>query len=125
MGNAPHAVARYRFPTRNRRSQFSRFVILTTVSAYVFLLGLALPSEAQTVTTVFSFNKSSGGNPDAVLLAQGRDGALYGTTAFGPTYFNGSVFRQLTGGANILLHEFDGSDGADITGLLHGKNEVR
>ena len=48
--------------------------VLALVGLYV---GMA---HTQTVTTVFNFSSVTGEYPDLVYLAQGRDGALYGTT---------------------------------------------
>ncbi len=83
-------------------------------------LALALPivfantSIGQTVANVLSFTGTTASeNPAHVVLAQGRDGKLYGTT-YGLTY--GSVFETTTLGGGGDLYAFDNSDGANPIG---------
>jgi uncharacterized repeat protein (TIGR03803 family) len=45
------------------------------------------------------------------VLAQGRDGNLYGTTANGGTSGAGTVFKVTPSGALTTIHNFSGSDG--------------
>jgi uncharacterized repeat protein (TIGR03803 family) len=56
-----------------------------------------------------------GGASDGMLsgsgLVVGRDGDLYGTTAFGGASGQGVVFRMTRAGVVTLLHSFSGADG--------------
>lgn len=69
-----------------------------------------------TVTTLNSFciqtNCTDGDNPWAKLV-QATDGNLYGTTAYGGTNNDGTVFKISHGGTLTVLHSFDGADGAN------------
>jgi uncharacterized repeat protein (TIGR03803 family) len=90
----------------------------------VFCVAAAIASPAQTLTTLFSFDRGSGINGYSPVgsLVQGIDGNFYGTTAFGgdsgcteyyETYSGcGTVFKITPGGTLTTLHSFDGSDGA-------------
>lgn len=72
----------------------------------------AIASSAQTVNTVHSFNGTDGQSPQVVVLRQGRDGLLYGTTYFGGINGLGTIFRQRTlGTGNVLLYNLSGPDG--------------
>jgi uncharacterized repeat protein (TIGR03803 family) len=95
------------------------------------LLGAgSVPTQAQVAppfTTLYSFggdNFTTGGGdgqgPQADLLV-GHDGALYGTTTYGP---NGTVFRITPSGAYTKLYEFAyENDGGNPSGsLVEDKN---
>ena len=75
-----------------------------------------------TLTTLYTFcsqaNCADGAAPLYEALAQGTDGNLYGTTAFGGAYStcinscgDGTLFEITTSGQQTVLHSFDGSDG--------------
>jgi hypothetical protein len=51
---------------------------------------IALP--AQTLTTQVNFDGSNGAGPDTMVLVQGTDGNLYGTTTTGGAHDYGTVF---------------------------------
>jgi len=75
-------------------------------------------------TTLCSFTGTTGAclgaNPEGALL-QGTDGYFYGTTRFGGTTGNGTVFKISSGGAYTVLHSFNSSDGAQpCCGLVTG-----
>jgi uncharacterized repeat protein (TIGR03803 family) len=60
----------------------------------------------------FTATGSDGGLPVGVL--QGTDGNFYGTTTFGGSGGNGTVFKVTAAGAETVLHSFAGaSDGAE------------
>jgi len=63
------------------------------------------------VKTIHSFNGADGEFPQTMVLTQGRDGRLYGTTEGNFSDDLGTVFKERTGGAVVVLHRFDGSDG--------------
>ena len=86
-----------------------------------------------TETVLHSFSGSDGANPHASVLI-GAGGVLYGTTYYGGTSSDGTVFMLTPpgtpGGAwmETVLHNFTGSDGAnphapviiDSNGVLYG-----
>jgi len=70
----------------------------------------AVPARAQKLTTIYSFNSTDGDGPNG--LAQGTDGNLYGTTAYGGANQScvfggcGTAFKITTGGALTTLYNF-------------------
>ncbi|MFZ0953174.1 MAG: choice-of-anchor tandem repeat GloVer-containing protein, partial [Candidatus Sulfotelmatobacter sp.] len=99
-------------------------LVKTACIVFVFCVAAAIASPAQTLTTLFSFDRGSSINGYSPVgsLVQGVDGNFYGTTAFGgdsgcteyyETYNGcGTVFKITPGGTLTTLHSFDGSDGA-------------
>jgi uncharacterized repeat protein (TIGR03803 family) len=82
-------------------------------SALVILLlsaGAAASADAQTLTTILSFDGADGSQPNGSLV-QGFDGNLYGTTMTGGVDGYGTVFQVTPAGTLATLHSFDGSDG--------------
>jgi uncharacterized repeat protein (TIGR03803 family) len=75
-------------------------------------------SPAGAVTTVYSFTGGGGGGHPAAGLMEGSDGNFYGTTAYGGTYDDGTVFRLTPDGALVSLVQFDGYDGANPQAAL-------
>jgi uncharacterized repeat protein (TIGR03803 family) len=75
-------------------------------------------SPAGAVTTVYSFTDGSDGGHPAAGLIEGSDGNFYGTTAYGGTYDDGTVFRLAPDGALVSLVQFDGYDGANPEAAL-------
>lgn len=90
---------------------------LTAITLTFLLTGS--DSQAQTFTSLFSFDSSDGANLRAPLI-QGQDGALYGTTGGGGANgVYGTIFRITTSGAQSVLYSFDGlPDGAYPTAAL-------
>jgi len=76
------------------------------------LTAATLSAHAQTYTDLFDFDGTRGSSPqDPQLLAQGQDGNLYGTTAYGGSNDLGVVFRMSPSGAISALYSFDGPHG--------------
>ena len=72
------------------------------------------------MAVLYSFNGPDGGNPSAALV-QGADGNFYGTTQYGGTYGEGTVFRMTTNGTLTTLLSFHYSNGAyPHAGLVQG-----
>ena len=77
------------------------------------------PTGTETILYAFTgnANPSSGpivGTPDGgspQSLIQGTDGNFYGTTLFGGTYDQGTVFQITPGGVETVIHVFSGSGG--------------
>ncbi len=89
-------------------------IAIAVVIALLTLLA-ARTAQAQTFTTIFSFNGSNGADPVAGLL-QGTDGNLYGITGSSSISY-GTVFKITPGGTETTLYTFctqtncpDGSD---------------
>jgi uncharacterized repeat protein (TIGR03803 family) len=76
-----------------------------------------------TLTTLYSFNSTDGGNPGAALI-QASDGNFYGTTSDDGTYDYGTVFKITPDGTLTTLHNFEGTatDGAGPGALLQARD---
>lgn len=97
---------------------------LGRIFTFTVLLGaVSLSSlQAQTYTALHFFSQSDGTNSAyPALLAQGRDGNLYGTTTGGNNCCvtpYGAVFKMTPSGSITILHTFNGTDGAVPLGGL-------
>jgi uncharacterized repeat protein (TIGR03803 family) len=85
--------------------------LLRAVSVAIFtLLALSTHSaDGQTTTTLYSFTGQPAEYPQYVMVAQGRDGQLYGTTTDGG--INGSIIKVSTSRIFTQLFSFDNTDG--------------
>ena len=74
-------------------------------------------------TNGFSYNNVTFGTPVSGLVF-GNDGSLYGTTMYGGTYNDGSVFRVTTNGILSFIASFFNGNGGSIypNGLVLGKD---
>ncbi len=132
-------------PLRSPLMSVSRLLaghpILLNRLSLIFALGMSVATmtsaQAQTFTVLYSFAgyPTDGGNPVAGLLMDSA-GNLYGTTAYGGNTLCsggsgtgcGTVFKLDTSGAESILHNFSGADGAnpfsklivDADGALYG-----
>jgi len=70
------------------------------------------------LATLHSFAGGSDGSFPSAGLIQGGDGNLYGTTAYGGTYDDGTVFQITTNGALTILISFNGTNGANPEAVL-------
>jgi len=97
---------------------------LSLVIAIVFAIGsFPTPLHAQIYTDLHDFDCSiQGCQPQyPVVLAQGRDGNLYGTARNGGTSGLGTVFKITPSGSMTTIYNFSGTDGAyPIGGLSLG-----
>jgi uncharacterized repeat protein (TIGR03803 family) len=108
-----------------KTSSFCKRVLAATFALIVASSGA---SRAQTFTELLSFDGSNGSSPAyPQLLAQGRDGNLYGTTPYGGSdtrryYGNGVVFKITPTGKVNVLHVFGGGadGGRSDSGLVLG-----
>ena len=98
-------------------------VLTLTCLAALFVAAVS-PATAQTLTTLYTFG--TGANGGLLLDAQGN---LYGTTAYGGTNGNGTVFELSAAGVGTVLYSFQGgTDGRvptaglvrDAQGNLYG-----
>src|SRR5262245_27421410 len=69
------------------------------------LLFAAVTMPAQTFKSLYAFHGSDGANP-YTALAQGTDGALYGTTIDGGANGSGNFFRMKPDGTLTPLYDF-------------------
>ncbi|HTU25864.1 MAG TPA: hypothetical protein VMF30_10730, partial [Pirellulales bacterium] len=93
----------------------SRLVASLLVS--VVLAWVANRSDAQTLTTLASFNGTNGATPTGDLTLSGS--TLYGTTSLGGQYSQGTVFSiSTTGGTPTDLVNFAGGYGEKPYGSL-------
>jgi hypothetical protein len=105
-------------------------ILLEDHSGFGGPLGLAAYGAAATVTVLYNFkDRTDGYSPAGVIMVNGK---LYGTTATGGTYDNGTVFELVhtsTGWVKTALHEFTGGTGgwnptaqlvADKSGHIYG-----
>jgi uncharacterized repeat protein (TIGR03803 family) len=82
--------------------------------------GTVFRMNAQHVVTILYFfrDPASGSTPHATLVMDGQ-GNLYGTTIYGGTYGDGTVFKLTPQGVETVLHSFEGgTDGANPNGSL-------
>jgi uncharacterized repeat protein (TIGR03803 family) len=83
-------------------------------------------TPAGTETVLHSFT-GTGTDGDQIVagLIQATDGNLYGTTLFGGTYGDGTVFKITPGGTLTTLHNFDGTDGGQpYAALVQAANGI-
>jgi uncharacterized repeat protein (TIGR03803 family) len=78
---------------------------LLVLYIFVFFAATAISSQAQTFTTLTSFDRANGAQPNQSLL-QGLDGNLYGTTPQGGANSAGTVFKITPAGTLITLYSF-------------------
>lgn len=81
-------------------------------------------ASGQTFSVLYDFGQNTGDpiNPSySGILAQGRDGNLYGTVAFGGAFQAGAMIKVTPSGNLTVVHSFDGSVGfAPFGGLTLG-----
>jgi uncharacterized repeat protein (TIGR03803 family) len=78
----------------------------TAVAFAAITLGLAACAQAQTFTTLSSFDEANGSAPQYGSLVQGTDGNYYGTTPAGGHYGAGVFFRVTPSGELTDLYNF-------------------
>ena len=69
------------------------------------------PAPVYNFSLVYSFGGSPDGSSPIAGLVQGADGNFYGTTQFGGTNGDGTVFKVTPGGTLTTLHSFAGGSG--------------
>src|SRR5258708_1942235 len=99
-------------PNNYHTSPLPRRLLMHSI-AVALLSAICIPTAgAQNVSVLYNFSKNgTSQHPQFVTPAQGRDGALYGTTEGGA---NGIIFRVSTTGLGGQLFVFDGTNGADL-----------
>ena len=100
------------------KSNLKRVFALSLVSAVMQIAG-----QAQTFTTLVSFNRQDGERPSYESLVQGINGDFYGTTTLGGASQSGTIFVMTPQGQLIVLDSLDDSSGiAPQAGLLVSPN---
>jgi uncharacterized protein (TIGR03437 family) len=72
----------------------------------LYLLAAALAAQAQTLTTLATFDRTNGAEPNS--LVQGADGNFYGITSGGGSGSSGIVFKLTPAGVLTTLYSFTG-----------------
>jgi uncharacterized repeat protein (TIGR03803 family) len=100
----------------------NRIYTLLSIAALTLAAAATPVAHAQTYTDLYNLDGTHGATPAfPQILAQGRDGNLYGTTLDGGPRGLGVVFRVTAGGFPRVLHDFEGFDGAyPYSGLTLG-----
>jgi uncharacterized repeat protein (TIGR03803 family) len=78
-------------------------------------------TSSGTLTTIYSFCASVACTDGADArngIILGSDGNFYGTTYYGGTHDEGTIFKVTPAGVLTTLHSFDGTDGYDQIGVL-------
>jgi len=110
--------------TPEQRSLISRMYLglaRTALTLAIVLLSAVIATQsaqAQTFTTLHSFDGTDGNGPTTAGLIQATNGSLYGATAGGGADGDGTVFKITPTGTLTTLHSFDGTDGATPWGRL-------
>ena len=77
------------------------------------------------LTILYSFTGGNDGTYPNAALVPGGDGSFYGTTAYGGTNGDGTVFKISTNGALTTLYSFTGgTDGRSPNGLTQGSDGI-
>src|ERR1035438_9873932 len=89
--------------------------------APLMMLATPISSRAQ-FTTLVSFTGANGNQPFMENLVQGKNGSLYGTTTYGGTSGNGTIFKVTPTGTLTTIYNFANTpDGANPdAGLVLG-----
>ena len=118
-------------PPEERECKHERFTrIASTCGArlgclLILLLLSGATVTAQTYQDLYEFNGTGGGccPQYPAVMAQGRDGNIYGTTATGGTNNVGIVFKITPTGGFSVLHNFDTTHGSTpVGGLVLGSD---
>ncbi len=86
------------------RPKLNRLLVMFAV----FVLPFTTLMQAQTYTDIHDFNEADGccaSYPS--MLAQGRDGNVYGATTSGGVNFYGNIFKMTPSGTLTSIHSFD------------------
>jgi uncharacterized repeat protein (TIGR03803 family) len=87
-------------------------------AVFVLCAVTAIALPAQTLTTLFNFDGTNGGDPQAGLV-QATNGDFYGTTWVDGTHSGGTVFKVTPSGTGTTLYSF-----CSLANCADGKNPV-
>lgn len=99
-----------------------RMLAAFAVATVLTLVGADVPAHAQTFTTLYDFNYTTGLNPRGQIV-QGTNGMLYGTTGGDLVNSDGTIYEITPGGTLTTISVFGGSFGAvPYAGLILATN---
>lgn len=100
----------------------SRTAAATALTVLAFgALFVTIPAQAQTVTTLYSFNSNATNTSPTFpqgTMAQGRDGNFYGISYSGDGCCQGIVYKISSTGALTSLHQMLQTEGTNCNGLM-------
>src|SRR5271170_667885 len=91
--------------TQAPKTSSSAALLLIHTSILALILAVAIPSTAQTFTSLHSFTGTDGSYPYAGLI-QSTSGKLLGTTSYGGSFSGGTVFMITPAGTLTSLYSF-------------------
>jgi hypothetical protein len=97
--------------------------ILSLFAAVVMILGAGVPAQAQTPTTLHSFQQTStdGCEPEDNIV-QGRDGNMYGVGVTCGLNGTGAVYKISSTGVESVVYNFPGTWSSCFSGLTLGND---
>src|SRR5712692_6754095 len=104
-----------RHPARNHgplNGRLAKRVGLIALAAALLLNICRLAAHAQTAAVQVVYTFPAPGIGPGTDLARGPDGSFYGTTDYGGSSNNGTVFKMTPSGVWTTLVSFDGAKGA-------------
>jgi uncharacterized repeat protein (TIGR03803 family) len=106
--------------TMQRFNNLHLLALVTTLA----IAALGIPgAQAQTYTDIHDFDTTLLASPQySGMLAQGRDGNLYGTAPLGGTFGRGGVFTITPEGAYSVVANFDSTRANPYSGLTLGRD---
>jgi uncharacterized repeat protein (TIGR03803 family) len=104
----------------HRTKPFRTSAALTLATFMLVVVAATTAATAQTYTVLYNFGSKNGdpNGPYQNVIAQGRDGSMYSTTADQWTGGAGEVFKITPEGILTVLHKFNGADGQSPHGGL-------
>ena len=93
---------------------------ITVLTLVVLFAGVVVPTQAQTVSTLYSFSSNNNSSPTLPQgpMAQGRDGDFYGISSSGNGCCQGIVYKISATGVLTTLHVMAQSEGTNCNGLV-------
>jgi uncharacterized repeat protein (TIGR03803 family) len=82
-----------------------RFLKMMSI-VFVLCAGTAISGSAQSLTTLFTFNKTNGADPGTLTF--GANGNLYGSAGEDGEYLGGAIFELSTAGKSLGEYYFNG-----------------
>jgi len=98
-----------------------RFTVAAFAWAFVTILVLfaTRSAQAQTYSVLLSFKNMSTGRWPLAGLVLDKTGNLYGTTSYGGTHTQGTVFKLTTAGKETVLYSFAGYNDVSMQNRLY------
>lgn len=102
--------------------QYVKNPLVLTLFVTLALIALAVPAEAQSVTTLYTFSSNNSTQPTMPYgtMAQGRDGAFYGISQLGNGCCQGWFYKIDSTGSLTPIHAMTPTEGTNCNGLTLG-----